>query len=273
MRPRLLLLLLPLAGACTEAAQFVPKVSYDRLDVNELSWQDISTDVVFAVRNPNPIKVGVAEFAYRFDLEGNNLLQGDNADGFRLEPDGVTELAIPVDLVFSDIWNTVEATKGEDVVDFRVAGRFGFDTPIGPVQIPYEEFGDFPALRTPKLSIQRVQVAEIALSGATLELELGVDNEHGSSLFFDDLAYGIEIAGFDVASGLVQTFEAEAAGQSVLSIPLTISFAQVGNAVAQAIATGGPVPVGFAGDVDVDTPFGILPLQIDVSESVSIGQQ
>ena len=47
-------------GGCTEASDFLPKVSFDRLEVREIDWTDIQTDFVFRVDNPNPVRVGVA---------------------------------------------------------------------------------------------------------------------------------------------------------------------------------------------------------------------
>ena len=269
MRAWMVLPLLLTMG-CVEAQNFIPKVKFDRLDVNELTWTDISTDFVFAVENPNPIKVGVAEFDYAFDLEGINLLSGDNADGFRLEPEGTSELALPIDLVFAETWETIQATKGQDQVGFRVGGNFGFNTPIGLVNIPYDEDGDFPALRTPKFKFSALRVGQIDLTGATLELDLGVENEHGSQLFFDDFAYTVKMEGRDVGSGLVSTFDVDGASEGTVTIPFAVSFLEFGGAVVTAIIDGGPVNMGIGASVDVDTPFGVIPLALDETGNVSI---
>lgn len=262
--------LLLLTTGCVEASEFLPKVAFDRLDVKEVSFTDISTDFVFLVHNPNPVKVGVARFDYEFGLEGIDLFSGDNANGFKLQPEGTSELALPIDLVFEETWKTVQATKGEDRVDFQVAGKFGFDTPIGPVDIPYEEEGGFPALRTPKFRFDALRVTQVALAGATLEIDLGVENEHGSQLFFDNFAYGIELENRDVASGLVQTFDVDGASEGTVTIPFVMDFAQVGNAVIDALTSGGPVQVGLGASVDVDTPFGVIPLSVDERGNVQV---
>ena len=259
-----------LLGGCVEASEFIPKVKFDRMQVNALSFQDISTDFVFTVDNPNPIKVGVAEFAYDFELEQISLFEGDNSDGFKLEPEGVSELSLPIDLIFAETWETIQATKGQDEVDFRVAGRFGFDTPIGPVKVPYDEDGAFPAVRTPKFNFKNLRVGQVDLTGATLELDLGVTNEHGSDLIFDNFAYAVKMEGHQVGSGLVQTFDVLGADEGTLTIPFAVSFFDFGAAVIDAIVSGGPVKMGLGAAVDVDTPFGVIPLTVDESGNVAI---
>jgi LEA14-like dessication related protein len=257
-----------LLGGCQEAEPFLPKVKFERFDIKTLSWADISTDFVFAVTNPNPIKVGVDTFNYDFDLADTDLLDGDNANGFKLKAEGTSDLTLPVDLVFAETWETVQATRGLDDVPFRLAGEFGFDTPLGMVNIPYDEDGDFPALRTPKFQFKGLRVADVSLTNATLELELGVDNDHGSTLFFDNFGYGITLAGADVASGLVQTFDVLGSDEGTVTLPIDINILTAGVTLADALFSGGDLPVGLVANMDVDTPFGILPLAVDQSGDV-----
>lgn len=256
------LTLLVLTSACQEAEPFLPKVSFDRMDVNDLNWTDISTDFVFSVTNPNPVRVGVQTFDYELDLADTPLLSGDNADGFKLPAEGSSELSLPVDLVFAETWETVQATRGLDDVPFRLAGKFGFDTPLGTVNIPYDEDGQFPALRTPKFQFKALRVANVNLTSATLEVDLGVDNAHGSTLFFDNFGYALTVADADVATGLLQTFAVDGDQEGTVTLPIDVNLLSA-LTIGEAILTGGQLPVGLSAEVDVDTPFGVLPLAVD----------
>ena len=262
-------LALSVLTGCIEAEPFLPKVTFDRLDVRDLTWTDIGADFVFNVKNPNPIEIGLTSFAYALEFEEVQLLEGLNSDGFKLKADGNSDLILPLDFIFAETWETVQATKGEDIVDFRLNGKFGFDTPVGEVKIPYDEAGAFPALRTPKFKFNGIRLTELDFTQAALEVDLGVTNEHGSTLFFDNFAYGLDIAGAPVATGLVQTFDVNGDQDGVVTLPIVVNLLTVGTVVFDSILNKTPLNMGLNADVDVDTPFGILPLSVNEQGDVS----
>ncbi len=264
------IVLLALLAGCAEADAFLPKVTFEKLDVRAISFEEISTDFLFNVANPNPVEIEMASFSYALDLETIELFSGDNKDGFVLPNRGDSELVLPVNLVFADAWNTVQATRGEDVVDFGLNGHFGFNTPLGEMRIPYDEAGDFPALRTPKFSFKAIRLTNINIWAADLEVDLGVVNEHKSSLFFDNFDYAMDLGGQSVASGLLQTFDVEGDTEGTVSLPISIDLLTAGVTLVDAIIGRGNLDVGLAAGVDVDTPFGIIPLSIDETGRVQI---
>jgi len=275
MRRVLPLLLLPLAAGCEEfnLQDYLPSVQFQRMDVADIDFQHIEADFVFSVDNPNPVEIGLSSFSYDLDLEGQNLLEGDNEEGFALEAIGSSELRLPLDLTWEEAWDTAQATRGEDYVDFALGGHFGFMTPIGEGRVPYHEDGDFPALRTPKFRFQKVRVASLNLLTQTagIEIDLGVDNAHRSTLFFDAVDYRVSLGGTRVASGLIDEFGSVAgATEETLTIPVDVDLLAVGTTVVSALVDKTPVQVRLEADLDVDTPFGILPLDLDETARVAV---
>jgi len=266
------LLPLILCAGCSELSDFLPTVSFDGLDIRDITFEQADVDFVFLVENPHPVSITLASFDYALELEDVPFVEGDNPDGFTLEALGGSELVIPLSLGYTDIWNTIQATRGEDVVDFLLSGGMGFDTPAGHFRIPYSEDGDFPALRTPVFSFERIRAPSVDPLGgvAELEVDLGVDNELGSTLFFQSFDYGLSLGGAPVASGLVPPFDVPGATTGTLTLPVTVDLFGLGAGVVEAILDGGAVDVGLDATMDVDTPFGVVPLTIDESGQVSI---
>lgn len=259
-----------LSTGCAELDAFLPKVSFDRLDVREVSFEHVEADFVFLVDNPNPIQIDLASFSYALALEGVELLSGDAPEGFVLEQSGGSELVLPVGLVFAEIFETIDATRGEDVVDFDIAGHFGFDTPAGVARLPYDEAGDFPAIRTPTFTFQNLRVARIGFDSADLELDLGVDNAHGSALLFENFDYDLELEGTEIVSGLISTFEVEGATTGTVTLPIQIDLISAGVTLIDAILSGGKIDLGLDASMDVDTPFGVIPLSIDETGKLTV---
>lgn len=259
-----------LLTGCTAIDPFLPEVSFERLDVRDLSFEEIGANFVFALENPNPVQIDLASFRYALSLEGIELLSGNNDDGVTLERAGRSELVLPLDLVFAELLDTIDATRGEDLVDFRLSGSFGFDTPVGRVTLPYDALGDFPALRTPKFSFRALRLERLDLTRAELALDLGVDNAHGSTLVFDRFQFELDLDGRDLVTGLVPTFDVAGDTTGAITVPIDIDLLTAGATLVNAILEGGKVDLGLFATMDVITPFGLLPLTVDETGRLTI---
>lgn len=273
--PVLLVLGSALSVGCEEVEPFLPTVTFDALEPEEITFERAKVDFVFQVDNPNPVDVGLSSFSYDLGLEDVPLLSGDNEDGFQLEASNASELRLPIDLTWQGVFETIQATRGEDFVDFGLGGHFGFDTPLGEARLPYQESGDFPALRTPKFRFQNLRMVRLNTSNilnpvAELELDLGVEHEQAATMFFDRFDYDVRLNDQPVASGLVNTFAVESQDEGGLSLPIDVNLIGAGAALFNVITGGGNVDVGLGANMDVDTPFGIVPLSIDRAEALNV---
>lgn len=274
-RALLALSLLPLLTACEgwedfELDPYLPTVTFENLDVQAVDWDGVEADFVFNVNNPNPVDVNLARFDYGLAFQEVNWLSGDDPDGLTLGASGSSELALPVAFEFRDLYDLVQAVRGQDDINFDLQGSFGFDTPAGPIDLPYAEAGDFPAPRKPDISLHSIKLQNIALSGADLNLRLDVDNAHGSQLGLAALDYDLSLAGVDLGSGYVADLgTVEGDSQTRLAIPVHIDF--LGSAAAlYSVLQGEKLDVDLAATMDVDTPFGVLPLSVNEFGEVAV---
>ena len=274
-RALMALSLLPLLTACEgwedfELDPYLPTVTFENLDVLDVTWEGVEADFVFNVNNPNPIDVNLARFDYGLAFQEVEWLNGDDPDGLTLGASGSSELALPVAFKFQDLYDLVQAVRGQDNIDFGLQGSFGFDTPAGPIDLPYNEAGDFPAPRKPEISLNGLKVQNIALSGADLNLKLDVDNSHGSKLGLAALDYDISLAGIDLGSGYIADLGAvEGDSQSRLTIPIHVDFLGGASAL-YSVLQGEKLDVDLQATMDVDTPFGVLPLSVNEFGQVNV---
>ena len=56
-----LLITTVLGTACTEGGSILD-VEFERLDVHDVTWDEVDTDFVFKVSNPNPIGIQMQRF-------------------------------------------------------------------------------------------------------------------------------------------------------------------------------------------------------------------
>jgi LEA14-like dessication related protein len=267
-----MMLILGLLGCNGELATLLPTVRFDRLRVNDVDFEALDVDFVFAVDNPNPVGFPLHRFSYALELAGVELISGDNPDGLELEAQGSSDVSLPVVMAFSSIFEVVEAMRGQDTLPFALRGDFGWDTDIGPVDITFDEGGDFPALRKPQVDLGQLRLGAIAGSSVAAELDLGVDNDHGSPLGLKNLDFDLAVAGSRVGGGnLEDGGQVDGATRRTLTLPLVLDLLGAGEAVAAAVS-GERVRVGLSAGLDVETPFGTVPLELDPSGSVSVRQ-
>lgn len=275
-------LVLPLTGCAAlsellrgvDLGAYTPQVHLSGVDLQELDWDGATAEFVFHVENPNPVSVKVARFSYDLEVAGRSFLAGSDTDGLVLQAKGDSELRLPVGLVFADLLATAVEVAQDDTVPFRLEGSFGFDTPVGPIDVRYQEDGALPVLQSPRVRFQELRLGQLDLvrQTARLELDLGLENEQrGTALGFSGLRYGVDLGGARVASGEV-TRVAEVAGGATetVTLPLDLKLLELAKAVVDAVVAKERLAVGVEAGVTVATPWGELPLSIDESGTLQV---
>ena len=247
-------------------APYTPKLQFRNLALKSIDFSKIDVDFVFAVRNPNPISVKLASFGYALGLEGVELLRGTQADGFKLEARGESELAIPVSLTFMRIFELVSAARGKDRLGFDISGDLGFDTPVGRANVPFRERGDFPVVHAPDVSLRKLAVGDFNLlkGQARLDLTLAMANTSGgSALGFQNFRYRINLMGQPVVESVLANVADVGAGETRdVVVPIALNLLTAGKTLVDAVSQKKALDLDFAGIVDVRTPFGTIPLDV-----------
>ncbi len=253
-----------------ELDPYLPKVRFDSLEVIDVDWDGVQADFIFQVDNPNPIDVSLDRFDYALAFEQVEWLSGDSPEGLVLAAEDASELALPVEIEFEGLFDMVQAVRGQDDIGFGLDGSFGFDTPVGPLDIPYDEDGGFPAPRRPNFKLNKLKLKDISLAGADLNLRVDVDNDHGSNLFFQNVDYQISLAGIDVGGGFIDSLgEVDGATSKTVNVPISIDSVELVTAL-YSVLQGDKLEVDFEADMDVDTPFGVVPLHVNDLREIGI---
>lgn len=280
-------------------SQFIPTIKFDSLQVNEVNFQEIDTEFVFAIDNPNPVGLDIDQFSYNLAFSDVDWMDGDNPDGLLIGAEGESKVSLPTHIVFSELYEMIQASRGADSLPFALAGDFGVRLDSSTIvtaessasdtrnegeliTLPYDADGEFPALRRPNFSFSKLKVKDFSWSEVDLSLEFDVDNEHASNLIFQRFSYDLDLGGNSAISGIVDNLEevihgideenAEAANRK-LKIPITIDSVEVISNLWSVFSSGGRLNLGFNAVSDVDTPFGLVELNVDESGNVDVELQ
>ncbi|HMV69366.1 MAG TPA: LEA type 2 family protein [Myxococcota bacterium] len=253
--------------------RFMPTVEFRKLKVTDLDFQRIDTNFVFAVENPNPIKVTLSSFSYDLDLDGKNLIDGNQKDGLSLEAQGESKLVFPVGVVFADLFQLVGDLHGKDDVPFTFNGKIGFNTPLGEIKLPFREAGQFPVVHLPRVGFKAVRVGNLDIlhQKATINVDLGLAHDGGSPLTFDGFDYHLKLGGRKVAEGVLEHLANVSSGsEEVVSLPVQLNLLEIGATIVDAITKKTKLDVGLEASVAVGTPFGAIPLTINERGDVDV---
>lgn len=267
------LLLLGCYSGGSDLSQFIPTVKFNRLELTDIDFEDLSVDFVFDVHNPNPVDIPLERFNYGLDLADIEILSGDSPDGVQLRNGATSEMVLPVDLNFVNLYELVTAERGEDNLPFAFRGGFGWDTDIGPVDVSFDEAGDFPALRMPDIQLGTLEFTGADATKAGFALNIDVDNDHGSTLDFANLDFKVKFAGASVGAGTKEELgSVDGASSKKLVVPFEVDYLDAIDAI-EAIASGKQLKVDLAATSDVTTPFGVVPLAIDENGDVDVVEE
>ena len=273
----------------------LPTVEFSGLNVGYVDFEQVETDFVFSVNNPNPVGFSIHDFDYALAFSDIEWASGEDPNGLTLNPANESELSLPVDIVFADLYDMIQASRGADVLPFGVRGNFGIlldessivldstqsnvsQASSGDyiVNLPYDAGGDFPALRKPNFQFQKIEVQELNFDAARFDLVLDVENEHASNLIFTRFDYALDLGSSSLIEGVVDNLDEVIHGVSEgnqnkeLRIPIEVNTIQSASSLMGILFGGQILDIGFAAVADVDTPFGLVQLSMDEQGNITI---
>lgn len=242
-----------------------PTLAFDHASVKTVSLDGLTLDTVWRVDNPNGFGLDLARFDYGFAVDGHPLAKGSAPNGIHLVADGRAMVTLPLRLRFQDVSATVLDLLHRTDLPYQVKGTFGFDTPMGEVDVPFHHGGKLPLPRLPGVRIVSARVASLSLTGARIDLRVAVSNPNAFPMRIDRFAYQARVAGNGVGGGVAKPGVLPASGAQTIDLPISVSFVSGGRAVYDALQSG-RLNLGVKGSLDA----GAVHLPLDVSRTVNL---
>jgi LEA14-like dessication related protein len=266
-------------GSCQTLQQLAsiqqPTLSTDRVRLGNLSFEAVDLILNVKINNPNPIGVSLTGFDYDLQIAGSSLVKGDQKSRQTISAGGQSTLQIPVKLVFQDLYRAVQTLKNQDSAAYKIGCGLVFDLPIlGSVRIPASQSGKLPMIRLPQIKISSLKIKKMSLTGADLELALGVSNPNAFTFGLKKLNYTLTVNGSSWASGaLTDNSPVGKKSDTTIRIPISLDFLEVGQTVAQLLSGGKALDCRLTGDMNVGTSmpeFGDASIPFDLANRISL---
>jgi len=254
-------LALVVAFGSTGCAFQKPSLKFKSVQVKDIDLEGTTLNVIYTLKNPNPVGLNLASVAYALEVEGHHVVSGRPPNGLSVRQKANTDLAFPARIKFREIMPAVQVFLTKDKANYRASGEIGVKTPIGVVKLPLSYAASFNVPKIPDFKFQTPAIQNLSLSGARIVFPIKITNNNSFPLPLNGFSAAFSIAGVRVGNttaALPKVFEGNQA--QVVQMPIDISFAKVGMAVANAIRTK---------RAHVALSAGSLSLPISLSENLS----
>lgn len=239
-----------------------PEVSIESVRLTGLDFETVELTATIVVENPNPIGVSLAGFSYDLRIEDNSIVSGDQDQGIEIAANGTRTFDVPVTFTFREIQSAVSSFEDKNETPYTLSGSVDVDIPIlGIRRIAVERNGVFPVPRPPRLSVDRLQLASIGLTGADLVLSFRVSNPNVFGISVNDLSYRFAVddrvwidGGRPGATALPQESE------TVIDVPFSLRLLDVGRGIVSILRDGGAIEYRFVVDATVQPDHPLLPV-------------
>ena len=257
-RQMLLLLFVACLGcgcAIFRAAIEKPTVDFQDFNITDIDFTSLTTTFNFKITNPNPIGIRVDGFEYKFIIEGNQFLSGNNPNRVGLSARGQSIVSIPITLKYIDVYETVTTLKeNRGNIPYIISGKFFFNTPIGRIPVPFSKSGELPVLKMPKIGLENISLKKLSLTKADIVFNLKFENPNIFAVALDNFSYNLSLNKQQIAEGITQHTQIFGQSTSTLQIPISLNFLEIGRA-AYSMLTKKTVDYQLKGSANLVTPF------------------
>lgn len=231
-----------------------PTVDFNRVSVQSFTFNGVNLLFDFEVHNPNQVGVDAEEYSYEFFINDNSFISGRQEENLRIERRSSSFVQIPVSLNFSEIYDTVTDLAGRDSLSYRIDSEVLFDIPgLGEKMVPVSAAGGLPIPKLPKIEFGEIEIKNLSLSGAELELGIRIFNPNSFGLSLSKLDYLLNVNGREwLDSQIVDSIRIGALEEQLVRIPIRLNAEQMGSVLLEMMrGSSSELQYNLSGSADV----------------------
>lgn len=248
-----------LSSCATQLASLQPKASVNSTRVQSLSFDSITLGVLLDISNPNNFSIPMGNLDLGLLIDGNTVAKAQASQGASLAARQTTQIEVPVQLPFSSLFSLANGLRNSNQFDFELQGNLGVPVPVlGEVVLPLSYQGKAPIPQLPKMTISDLVLTDIGLTRSTLDLFINVENNNLFPINLSGMGLDLKANGRSLVNAAAMEGANLTAGQSnTIRVPLSVSTANAGLSLYQAILSANAVQWQVEGQGNLAGDFGL----------------
>lgn len=249
--------LLFLIASCSALRDFAdvrqPTVNYSQVSIQNISFEGVTLLFDFDVNNPNQFGVTADQYSYEFFINDNSFLSGTQAENLRIIRESTSLVQVPISLNFSEVFNTFSSLLRRDSLSYQLSTEVEFDVPgLGKQRVPINAAGELPIPRMPRIEFGGLNVNNLSMSGADLEVGFRVSNPNSFGVSLANAAYTLNVNGREwLDTRLADAIRLGASDSDMITIPIRLNASQMGSVLVDMMRGTTEFDYNISGSADI----------------------
>jgi len=249
--------LLFLIASCSALRDFAdvrqPTVNYSQVSIQNISFEGVTLLFDFDVNNPNQFGVTADQYSYEFFINDNSFLSGTQAENLRIIRESTSLVQVPISLNFSEVFNTFSSLLRRDSLSYQLSTEVEFDVPgLGKQRVPINAAGELPIPRMPRIEFGGLNVNNLSMSGADLEVGFRVSNPNSFGVSLANAVYTLNVNGREwLDTRLADAIRLGASDSDMITIPIRLNASQMGSVLVDMMRGTTEFDYNISGSADI----------------------
>jgi len=221
----------------------LPRLELSQVDITSLTSEKTEMTVNALIKNQMPLSFTADSLQYRIFINDREVMKDHYKKSITLKSNQISRISLPVTIFNRDLISVLKANERENIDSVEYRFRVSFFTNILVKKHFDLEIKKFlPLVHIPEVKSGHIEISSLNFSGAVFKLLVSIKNQNVFSLKSKNIAYELSIEDNKLIKGIIPGLtDIHAKSVTELSIPITISFKEVGKTLFDLLKKGNNV--------------------------------
>ena len=221
----------------------LPRLELSQLDITSLTAEKTEMTVKVLIKNQIPLSFTADSLQYRIFINDREVMKDHYKKSITLKSNQISRISLPVTIFNRDLISVLKANERENIDSVEYRFRVSFFTDIlfkKQFDVDVKKF--LPLIHIPEVKSGHIEISSLNFSGVVFQLIVSMKNRNVFSLKSKNIAYELSIEDNKLIKGIIPGLtDIHAKSVTDLTIPITISFKEVGKTLFDLLKKGNNV--------------------------------
>lgn len=223
---------------------FVPRLELSTMRIDALTADKTDLTMSMLIHNPLPFNLRADSLQYRIYISGVEVIRSSYAQSLDILRWDSTAVSLPVTAYNDKLFTVLDNAEkqGKDSLEYRMETYFGTQL-LGHRDFHMDISTRQPTIYIPKVKMTKIEYDSLNGEGVNLYLKTQIYNRNEIPFELKNLTYRVAIADNSWVKGAKEgVIKIDSAATTPLTLPLRISFKQIGKSLGPLIKKGKDTP-------------------------------
>lgn len=221
----------------------LPRLELSQVDITSLTSEKTEMTVKVLIKNQIPLSFTADSLQYRIFINDREVMKDHYKKSITLKSNDISRISLPITIFNHDLISVLKANERENIDSVEYSFRVSFFTDIlFKKQFDVDVKKNLPLIHIPEVKSGHIEISSLNFSGVVFQFIVSIKNQNVFSLKSKNIAYELSIEDNKLIKGIIPGLtDIHAKSVTDLTIPITISFKEVGKTLFDLLKKGNNV--------------------------------